>query len=129
MLVTKEGRMLSVTGPYTTDLLRQLDGVEIVAFGRRRRRADDPVEIETFSVRGYGGNPARDGILRRTPSGDVLELADGRRLALPRLPEYLASANGKRIWIAGPLDAPTGASVIDPDWRFGRPRRMPEVRP
>jgi hypothetical protein len=109
--------------------VRQLEGLEIVAYGRRRQRAGDPVEMETFSVRGRGTDAARDGILHRTSGGDVLELADGRRLPISKLPEQLARADGKRVWIAGPLEAPVAAGVIDPDRRFGRRRVIPEVRP
>jgi hypothetical protein len=126
LLMLKDGRRLSVAGAYTIDVLRQLEGLEIVAYGRPRRHVDE-VNIETFSVRGRAGEPARDGILRSTPSGHALELADGRRLALPHLPNYVASAIGERIWIAGPLEAPTAAGVIDPDRRFGRRKLIPEV--
>jgi hypothetical protein len=133
-LLTKEGRRLTLEGRYTTDLLRQLERLDIVAYGRRRRILDvpmdeAPVEMETFSVRGYGPEPARDGILRRTARGDELELADGRRLAIAHLPEYLATANGKRIWISGPLEAPKGAGVIDSDRHYRGPRWTIEVRP
>jgi hypothetical protein len=36
----------------------QLNGLEIVAFGRPRQRPDDPVEMEDFAVRAVGGDPA-----------------------------------------------------------------------
>jgi hypothetical protein len=56
--------------------------------------------------------------LRRGAHGDVLAMPDGRRIAIPHLPEVLSGADGKRVWIAGPIDAPTGAGVIDPARRY-----------
>jgi hypothetical protein len=120
MLSTAAGRGVQIVGLSRT-MEWQLSAVEIVAFGRRRDRTVFPwpvQEVDSFAVRGSGGVPARDGILRREPRGDVLVLRDGGRLALPRLPETLAGADGKRVWIAGPLDAPTWAGVLDP----ARPR-------
>ena len=124
-----DGRSVSLAGPLGIDLVRQLEGLELMAYGPRRQRAGEAVEMVAFSVRGRGKDTARDGILHRTAGGDLLELADGRRLPISNLPESLARADGKRIWIAGSLDAPTSAGVIDPDRRFGRQRVIPEVRP
>ena len=51
----------------------------------------------------------------------MLELNDGRRLTVRHLPSYMSDADGKRIWIAGPLDAPTSAGVIDPNRQYHFP--------
>ena len=126
-LDTKDGRSLRIAGSLTMDVVRQLAGLEIVAYGPRRARADDPVDIETFRVRAVGDVPAIDGILRRTENGDFLELPDGRLLTLPNIPGYLFGANAKRVWIAGPLENPTGVGVIDPDRHYDFRRRIPIV--
>jgi hypothetical protein len=121
MLLTKDGRSFRLTSSYPINIVVQLDGLEIVAFGPPRLRPDDSIEMTSFIVRAHGGQPAYDGTLRRGPDGDALELADGRRLTIPRLPEQLTRFDGKRVWIAGPLESPTGAGVIDPDRRFSSP--------
>jgi hypothetical protein len=43
---------------------------------------------------------------------EVLELRDGQCLAISRLPDRLAQADGMRVWIAGPL-APEAGGIID----------------
>ena len=97
-------------------LYKQLSGVELVVFGRRRVGPFPwPVQdVDSFVVRASAGVPAVDGTLRRAVGRDVLELRDGRRVTVARLPERLARANGMRVWIAGPLDAPVASNVIDP---------------
>jgi hypothetical protein len=120
MLSTAAGMGIRLTG-VSRVTAGQLQGLEIVVFGRRQR---DPVRpwpmqaVDSFVVRSFGGEPTRDGVLRKRAEGDVLELRDGRRLSLRHLPEILAGADGKRVWIAGPLDAPIQAGVIDPAARF-----------
>jgi hypothetical protein len=128
-LVTKDGQNLSLTGPYSRALLDQLDGLNVMAYGDPSHHTKTAFVMDSFSVHGRGEQPARDGILRRTASGDFLELADGRRLAIPHLSGYLADADGKRIWIAGPMEAPTGMSTLDPDRPSGRLRRTPVAHP
>jgi hypothetical protein len=116
-LILKDGSSPRLVSLLPMATVRQLEGLEIVVYGKPRLRPDEPVEMEEFSVRAVGDDPARDGILRRTASGDVLELSDGRRLTVRHLPSYMGDADGKRIWIAGPLEAPTSAGVIDPNRR------------
>jgi hypothetical protein len=123
----KDGRSVPLTGAQGIDVLRQVDGFDVVVYGPPRRRVDDPIDVQSFSVRGVGGQAARDGILHRAASGDVLELADGRRLAIGRLPSYFVGGDGKRIWISGPAEAPTSVGVIDPDRHDRRPNRSFEV--
>ena len=101
--------------------LQQLNGLEIVVFGRQRKGPFRwPVQYaDSFFVRAIGKVPARDGILRRGEGRDVLELRNGQRLTIGHLPDLLAKANGMRVWLAGPLDAPVGAGIIDPFYKPG----------
>jgi hypothetical protein len=97
-------------------LYEQVRGIEIVVFGRRRvGPLPWPVQdVDSFFVRALDGVPALDGTLRRDRGRDMLELRDGRRLPIGRLPDRLANADGMRVWIAGPLDAPIAGGIIDP---------------
>lgn len=92
-----------------------MSGVELVVFGQRRTGPFRwPVQyVDSFVVRASDSVPALDGTLRRSDGHDVLELRDGRRLPIGHLPDRLANANGMRVWIAGPLEAPIAAGVID----------------
>jgi len=101
-------------------LYAQLSGVELVVFGRRRNGPFPwPVQsVDSFVVRASKGVPAIDGTLRRVEGRDELELRGGRRLPIGHLPDLLAKANGMRVWIAGPLDAPEGAGIIDPSYKW-----------
>ena len=63
------------------------------------------------------GHRVHEGVLRRSPRGDVLETRDGRRLPVANLPRSLGSADGVQLWIAEPLGAPTSAGIIDPNDR------------
>lgn len=114
MLSLGNGKAVILEGDRA--LYSQLSGVEIVVFGRRRVGPfPQPVQdVDSFVVRASAGVPAVDGTLRREAGRDVLELGDGRRVTITRLPERLSRADGMRVWIAGPLDAPVDANVIDP---------------
>lgn len=116
-LILKDGGSVRLVSSHPLATVRQLNGLEIVAYTKRRGRPDEPVDMEDFAVRAVGADAAVDGILRRAPSGDVVELRDGRRLPIRGLPDYMHDADGKRVWIAGPLDAPISAGVIDPNRR------------
>jgi hypothetical protein len=103
---------------FTRALAWQLSGTEIVVFGRRRPNglaSKTLIAVDSFIVRASEGVPAYDGTLRRRPGDDVLELRDGRRLAIQRLPDALSAADGMRVWIAGPLDAPVRGGILNPD--------------
>jgi hypothetical protein len=91
--------------------LRQFAGLEIAAFGTRV--APRCLAIHHVLVRAAHGRPAHDGILRREPHRDVLETALGQRLTIRRLPAVLRDADGRRVWIAGSLNAPSAAAVVD----------------
>ena len=121
-LILKNGGSVRLVSSHPLATVRQLNGLEIVVYAKPGVRLDEPVDMEDFAVRAVGDEPAVDGIMRRAPSGDLLEKNDGRRLTVRRLPDYLHDADGKRVWIAGPLDAPTSAGVIDPNRRY----RFPE---
>ena len=125
-LTTKANELFVLDG--SRDVFAQLIGVEVVAFGKRRNPppnhpflANPIVTVDSFLVRATDDGPARDGVLRRDPRGYVLETRDGQRLSLPNLPPSLARAEGLRVWIAGPLDAPTRAGIIDPNHRYSCP--------
>jgi hypothetical protein len=60
-----------------------------------------------------------DGILRKSPRGDVLETRDGRRLPVANLPPALDRADGLRVWVAEPLGAPASAGIVDPSYAAG----------
>lgn len=121
-LILKDGSSVRLVSSHPLATIRQLEGLEIVVYAKPRGRPDEPVDMEDFAVRAVGDDLAVDGILRRAPNGDILETNDGRRLTVHRLPDYVHDADGKRVWIAGPLDAPTSAGVIDPNRRY----RFPE---
>lgn len=97
-------------------LFEQLRGIEIVVFGRRRSGPFPwPVQsVDSFIVRRLDSVAALDGTLRRDAGRDALELRGGRRVAIGRLPDRLAKADGMRVWIAGPPDAPIAGGIIDP---------------
>jgi hypothetical protein len=121
------GQRLALIG-LRPNILRQITGLEIVVLGTREDGGPirgPAIRADEFVVRRANDQPAHDGILRRTPGGDLLEMPDGRRLPIPHLPGELTGADGKRVWIAGPLDAPTRAGIIDPDRQFDR--RRPSV--
>jgi hypothetical protein len=116
---------------YPKNVLRQVSGLEIVVFGKRYGPGPFrwPLQmVDSFFVRGAGGRPALDGILRRGPSGDALELRDGRLLEIRQLPGQLSGANGMHVWITEPLEAPTQAGIIDPDRKIPGRRPIPVVR-
>ena len=110
-------------GPTPHNILVQLHGLDIVVFGRRRNAGQRwPLQgVDRFIVRRSGGRPAYDGVLRITSAGAVLDLSEGGHLALSVLPDSLARATGMRVWIAGPLSAPSAAGVIDPQYRLWCP--------
>lgn len=102
-------------------VLTQMDGLIVLVIGRRSMggsRQWPRMEVRRAVMRMNTGDEVHDGTLRRERGGDFLELPDGRRLRIPKLPEDLAGANGMRIWIAGPLDDPVRVGVIRP-----RPKR------
>jgi hypothetical protein len=125
-LTTKENELFVLNG--SRDVFAQLIGMEVVVFGKRRNPppnhpylANPIVTVDSFLIRAADDTPTREGVLRRIPQGDVLETPDGRRLSLPTLPPALAKADGMRVWIAGPLNAPTSAGFIDPKRRYACP--------
>ena len=125
-LTTKGNELFVLDG--SRDVFAQLIGMEVVVFGKRRNPppnhpylANPIVTVDSFFIRAAGDAPTRDGVLRKRPQGDVLETPDGRRLSLPILLPALANADGMRVWIAGPLDAPTSAGFIDPNRRYTCP--------
>jgi hypothetical protein len=103
------------------NIMRQLDRLEVVFFRTPQRGRNAPDPMKSFIVRGHGGEAAVDGVLRRRARGDVLVMSDGREIAIPYLPVALSGANGQRVWIAGPIEAPTSASVIDPKREYSFP--------
>jgi hypothetical protein len=120
MLMMADSQAVRLAG-YPKNILRQVSRKEIVVFGKRYGPGPFrwPLQmVDSFFVRAVGGRPALDGILRREPGGDALELPDGRRLPIKRLPEWVAHANGMRVWIVEPLDAPLTAGVIDPNKQY-----------
>jgi hypothetical protein len=98
-------------------LVARLVGLEVTAVGALApggRRRWPRLAVQRVVVRGQAGRPAWDGVLRRAPGRDYLELTSGGRLALPVLPANLEGANGLRVWIVGPLGEPGGGGVIGP---------------
>lgn len=105
------------------EVLLQLENLDVVVFGHPSRTPGGTwrrLEVRREIVRANGaGFEAVDGILRREATGDFVELPDHHRVRIPSLPEALAEANGMRVYIAGPLEAPLQAGVI----------RTREIRP
>ena len=101
-------------------LFEQVRGIEIVVFGRRRAGPFPwPVQnVDSFFVRRLDSSAALDGTLRREGGRDVLEVRGGRRVAIARLPDRLAKADGMRVWIAGPPEAPIAGGIIDPSTKL-----------
>ena len=107
--------------PGGRDPFHQMQGLEVVAFGRESHPAPHPVNlpyplftVDSFSVRAMRETRVHDGILRGDRHGDVLETRDGRRLPVANVPSALQKADGMRVWIGEPLGAPAIAGVIDP---------------
>ena len=120
-LQTSAGKRVRLDG--SRDVV-QLMGREIVVFGRLTDLPRHPralpyplFTVDSFLVRAYEGKAVHDGVLRRTPRGDLLETRDGQRLPVANLPRALEKADGMRVWIGEPLGTPTIAGVIDPDYR------------
>lgn len=109
LLFLEKGGSVALDG--NRQFLRQFNGLEIVALGTRV--AEGCLAVHHVVVRAAHGRPAYDGILRREPHRDVLETVLGQRLTIRRVPAVLRNANGRRVWIAGSLSAPSAAAVID----------------
>jgi hypothetical protein len=114
--------------PDGRDPFHQLQGLEIVVFGRESHPPTHPVNlpyplftIDSFLVRARQETRVHDGILHRGPRGDLLETRDGRRLPVANTPSALQKADGMRVWIGEPLGAPAIAGVIDPGFRIECP--------
>lgn len=106
-----DGGRRAVTLEGERPLLDRLAGLEVAVWGSLVRPG--VFRVERVAVRASGGVAAVDGIVAREGAGWVLVTADGRRLAIPRLPEALRGMAGARIWLAGPLDrAPDSFGVI-----------------
>lgn len=125
-LTTKANELFVLDG--SRDVFAQLIGMEVVVFGKRRNPppnhpylANPIVTVDSFFIRAADDTRTREGVLRITPQGGVLETPDGRRLSLPILSPALAKEDGMRVWIAGPLDAPISAGFIDPNRRYTCP--------
>jgi len=122
-LTTAAHKTVTVDG--SRDIFSQLIGKDVVVFGKRRNPppghpylSHPIIKVDSFLVRAHDAKPARDGILRRRPTGDMLQVRNGRRLPIANLPGALAKADGMRVWIAGPLGSPASAGVIDPKHRY-----------
>jgi hypothetical protein len=102
------GRPITLDGERP--LLLQMQGLEVVVFGTRS--SANGLRVQSAIVRATGGSPAVDGILARELGGDFLVTCDGRRLRIGRLPESLRGANGARVWMVGPLEAPTTFGIL-----------------
>lgn len=93
-------------------LLERLAGLEVMVAGEVE--PSGRFRVARAAVRAADGVPAVDGVLARDGEGYALVTADGRRLAVGRLPEALRSRVGARVWLAGPLDRPEAFGVITP---------------
>ena len=129
-LSTAEGEGFQVLG-IPRNILRELTGgLEVVLFGARASGTIPGGRIfnaTDYAVRALAGEPAYDGILRVDAARTVLELRDGRRLVIGRLPDALANANGKYVWISGSLASPTQGGIIDPNRAYRTPH-SPRMR-
>ncbi len=94
--------------------VRNVLGLDIMVRGLRTDErsagaAPQPLPVfrmAQFTVRAADGYAAYDGIVTRENSTFSLRLADGTRVATPRLPTALQNKIGARVFVAGPLDAP-----------------------
>jgi len=105
-----DGGARAVTLEGERPLLDRLAGLEVAVWGAPVRPG--VFRVERVAVRAAGGVAAVDGVLAREGAGWVLRTGDGRRRAIPRLPEALRGMPGARVWIAGPLDHPDSFGVI-----------------
>jgi len=105
-----DGGARAVTLVGERPLLDRLAGLEVAVWGSLLRPG--VFRVDRVAVRAASGVAAVDGVLAREGAGWVLVTVDGRRMAIPRLPEALRGMAGARVWIAGPLDHPDSFGVI-----------------
>jgi hypothetical protein len=106
VLATDDGsRSLRLVGP---DALRRVAGLRIAVIGLRDNQS---FAVWRFVVVAANGVAASDGLL--VARGDSLVLVTQRGALLVRAPSPgLRAALRHRVWISGPLDAPTVAYGI-----------------
>ena len=110
--------------PAGSHPFHQLQGLEVVAFGRESHPPPHPVNlpyplftVDSFLVRARQETRVHDGVFHHEPHADVLVTRDGRRLPVANILPALQKADGMRVWIGEPLGAPAIAGVIDPGFR------------
>jgi hypothetical protein len=102
----------SVTLQGQRAVLLRLSGLEVAVEGEPE--APSRFRVARVTVRAANGIAAVDGVLAREGGGYVLRTPDGRRVAVPHLPEALAGRVGARVFLAGPLDRhPDSFGVIE----------------
>lgn len=71
--------------------------------------------VVRFAVRAVSGLPAIDGILRQTSEGYHLELADGTRIPLAKVPATLRlRVNARVYWVGAPDELPSLYGFLTP---------------
>lgn len=101
LVPTMEDTQVPLTGE-AADPLASLPGVEVVVEGKRRV---GEFEVRRFAVRAVDGVPAVDGALIVEGGTYWLVGESGERRRVAVVPEPLRAHVGRRVWIAGPLDA------------------------
>lgn len=88
------------------DLLRQVGGTEILAYGYTGANGFQVVE---FEVKGANGMSAWDGYLESGDDGLALRLRDGSMHTIASPPDELAALIGSRVWVAEAPDSTAAA--------------------
>ncbi len=100
---------VALSGMATSELMG-LQGLEVVVRGVRSGPRD--LVVTSFVVRAAAGVPVQDGILSNENNRWSLQLTDGGRVALERIPATLQSHVGERVWIATSGNASRSSGVI-----------------
>jgi hypothetical protein len=106
---------VTIVGRRTT--LRWMPFLTVTVFGHWSTAKKRTFLAERELVRAiFDTIPAFDGVLRREPAADFLELPDGQRVVIAHLPPGLQMYNGSRVVLFDSLEFPwTGGPVRDDD--------------
>ncbi len=100
-----EGTSVRLVGPGA-DQARRHQGLDVKVTGQE---ATDGFEVTRLEVRSADGVAALEGVLVRAGSRWVLERDDGAHVPLINVPPGLQELEGRRVWVAAPVEVSAGA--------------------